>query len=278
MTLTPTDVRGLLDRHGLAPRKSDGQNFLVDPNTVTRLVTAAELEPDDRVVEIGPGLGSMTVALADAVEHVTAIEVDAGLVVALDEVLDGRDDVTVLHADAMDVDVDRLPGRPDRVVANLPYSVATPLVLHVFAGEVVRDAWVMVQREVGERWVAGVGDSAYGAVSVKLALVADVQIGLVVPRSVFWPVPNVDSVMVRATRRPDAPTPAERRWLRTVVDAAFAQRRKTLRNNLRRVFPTAEQALEVAAIDPGLRAEALPPAAFVTLAEGLRTTGGGRTP
>lgn len=280
MTLTPTDVRDLLARHGLAPRKSDGQNFLVDPNTVARIVAAADLAPTDRVVEVGPGLGSMTTALADAVEHVTAIEVDAGLVGALREVLDGRDDVTILHADALALDLDDLPGHPDRLVSNLPYSVATSLLLEAFAGERLRDAFVMVQREVGERWAARVGDPTYGSVSVRLALVADVTFGPAIPRTVFHPVPNVDSVMMRITRRPDALSAEERRSLRPVVDAAFRQRRKTLRNNLRREWgDDGVDALGAAGIDPGLRAQALDPTAFVALGQALaRAVGDGRTP
>lgn len=270
MSLTPTQVRDLLARHGLAPRKSDGQNFLVDANTVTRILDAANLAPDDHVVEVGPGLGSMTTGLADRVAHVTAIEVDAGLVVALREVLGERDDVTVVHADALDLDLDDLDGRPDRLVANLPYSVATPLVLEAFAGDRLRDAWVMVQREVGQRWAARPGDAAYGAVSVKLALVVDVSLDLAIPRTVFHPVPNVDSVMVRLVRRDDALPASARRHLRTVVDAAFTQRRKTLRNNLRRAFgDLAVPALERADVDPGRRAETLSPREFVALGRAL---------
>lgn len=270
MTQTPTEVRHLLARHGLAPRKSDGQNFLVDPNTVERIVTAADLAPTDRVIEVGPGLGAMTMALADVVDHVTAIEVDAGLVGALHEVLDGRDDVTVLHADALAVDLDDLPGHPDRLVSNLPYSVATPLLLEAFAGDRLRDAFVMVQREVGQRWAARAGDPTYGSVSVRLALVADVAFGPAIPRTVFHPVPNVDSVMMRVTRRSQALSAEERRVLRPVVDGAFRQRRKTLRNNLRRDWgEDGVAALEAAGIDPGLRAQALAPADFVALGRAL---------
>lgn len=276
MSLTPTQVRDLLARHGLAPRKSDGQNFLVDANTVTRILDAAHLSHDDHVIEVGPGLGSMTTALADRVAHVTAIEVDAGLVVALHDVLGGRDDVTVVHADALDRDLDALDGAPDRLVANLPYSVATPLVVEAFDGDRLRDAWVMVQREVGERWAARPGDDAYGAVSVKLALVVDVAVELTIPRTVFHPVPNVDSVMVRLVRRPDALSADERRRLRTVVDAAFGQRRKTLRNNLRRVVgDRAVPALEQAGIDPGRRAETVSPSEFVALGRALDAQVGG---
>lgn len=279
MSLTPTQVRDLLDRHGLAPRKSDGQNFLVDANTVTRILDAANLAPDDHVVEVGPGLGSMTTGLADRVAHVTAIEVDAGLVVALREVLGERDDVTVVHADALDLDLDDLDGRPDRLVANLPYSVATPLVLEAFAGDRLRDAWVMVQREVGQRWAARPGDAAYGAVSVKLALVVDVSLDLAIPRTVFHPVPNVDSVMVRLVRRDDALPASARRHLRTVVNAAFTQRRKTLRNNLRRAFgDLAVPALERADVDPGRRAETLSPREFVALGRALDAFADGDQP
>jgi 16S rRNA (adenine1518-N6/adenine1519-N6)-dimethyltransferase len=271
VSLTPSQVTALLSRHGLAPRKSDGQNFLVDPNTVDRIVAAADLRPTDHVLEVGPGLGSMTNALADAVDHVTAIEVDAGLVAALHEVLGGRDDVTVIHADAATIAVDDLPGAPTRLVANLPYSVATPLLLHAFDGEALTDAFVMVQREVGERWAARVGDDGYGAVSVKLALVADVQVALAIPRTVFLPVPNVDSVVVRVVRRADALSADERHEVRRVVDAAFRQRRKTLRNNLRRAFGAeGEVALAAVGLDPSRRAETVDPATFVALARAVR--------
>lgn len=270
MSLTPTEVTDLLRRHGLAPRKSDGQNFLVDPNTVERIVAAAGLGPRDHVVEIGPGLGSMTRPLADVVDHVTAIEVDAGLVGALHEVLGGREDVTVMHADAGALDLDELPGRPTRLVSNLPYSVATPLLLEAFAGEAIVDAFVMVQREVGERWAARVGDPGYGAVSVKLALVAEVEVALAIPRTVFFPTPNVDSVVVRVARRDDALSSAERVALRPVVDAAFRQRRKTLRNNLRRAYGDAgEAALAAVGIDSSRRAETVEPSQFVLLGRAL---------
>jgi 16S rRNA (adenine1518-N6/adenine1519-N6)-dimethyltransferase len=266
VTLTRSEVRDLLGRHGLAPRRSDGQNFLVDPNTVRRIVAASGVGPDDHVIEIGPGLGAMTGELADTAATVTAIEIDAGLATVVADRLADRANLTVVHADAMHVDVDAL-GVGTRVVANLPYNVATPLLLHVFAGTNVADAYVMVQREVAERWVARPGDPAHGAVSIKLALVADLAIDLAIPRTVFWPVPNVDSVMVRAVRRDDAPDPATRAHVGRVVDVAFRQRRKTLRNNLRREWGTAgTAALAAAGIDPGRRAETLSVTEFVRLA------------
>jgi len=263
--LTPTDVARLLREHGLAPRRSAGQNFVVDPNTVRRIVGAADLDPDDEVLEIGPGLGSLTLGLAAAVRRVTAIELDAGFVAVLAEVLDGLDGVEVLHADALATDLAALlGGRRVRAVANLPYNVATPLLFHLLAAPQVVDAYVMVQREVGERWQARVGQPLYAGVSLKLALLADVRVDLAVPRSVFHPVPNVDSVMVRVSRREDAPPAQDYARLAGLVDAAFAQRRKTLRNTLRRVIDPDRlaAAARAAGLDLGARAETLDVAAL----------------
>jgi 16S rRNA (adenine1518-N6/adenine1519-N6)-dimethyltransferase len=271
--LTPTAARELIDRYGLAMRKRDGQNLLIDPNTVRRIVAAAALAPDDVVLEVGPGLGSLTLALAPAVARVVAIEIDAGFVTVLDEVLEGAGDVEVVHADALDVDLAALVGGgPARLVANLPYSVATAVVIEALATAAFTDAFVMVQREVGERWAAGPGDAAYGAVSVKLAVLADVAVTMTIPRAVFLPVPNVDSVMVRLVRRADAPAPQEYARIAAFVDAAFAQRRKTLRNTLRALGPDAE--VEAAAASVGVelsaRAEELDAATLVRLAHALR--------
>lgn len=272
--LTPSDVRRLLDRHGLAPRKADGQNFVVDPNTVRKIVRDADLEPGDTVVEVGPGLGSLTLALSAAVSRVVAIEVDSGLAAVLgDEVLAGLDNVEVVHADALGRPLAELaPGdAPLRVVANLPYNIATPLVFHLLDDPRVSDLFVMVQREVGERWSAGVGDASYGAVSVKLRLVAEVEVAGRVSRNVFVPQPNVDSVMVRIVRRPDAPGPEEAARIAGVVDAAFSQRRKTLRNTLSTIV--ARERVEVALADLGIalnvRAEELDVDRFVALAHRL---------
>jgi 16S rRNA (adenine1518-N6/adenine1519-N6)-dimethyltransferase len=283
--LTPTAARELIDRYGLAMRRRDGQNLLIDPNTVRRIVAAAGLAPDDVVLEVGPGLGSLTLALAPAVARVVAVEIDAGFVAVLAEVLEGAGDVEVVHADALAVDLGALVGGgPARLVANLPYSVATAVVIEALATAAFTDAFVMVQREVGERWAAGPGDDAYGAVSVKLALLADVAITMTIPRAVFLPVPNVDSVMVRLVRRADAPTPEEFARIAAVVDAAFAQRRKTLRNTLRALGTDAEVAAAAASVgvDLSLRAEELDASTLVRLADALRdvipspgTTGGG---
>ncbi|MFN2557993.1 MAG: 16S rRNA (adenine(1518)-N(6)/adenine(1519)-N(6))-dimethyltransferase RsmA [Nitriliruptorales bacterium] len=267
--LTPSAVRRLLVRHNLALRRSAGQNLLVDPNTVRKLVRDSGVGPDDVVLEIGPGLGSLTLALAAHVRRVVAVEIDAGLVRALQEVLGDRSNVSIVHGDALRVHFERLlAGEPARLVANLPYSVATPTVFRALECEAISDLFVMVQREVGERWAARPGDSLYGAPSVKLQLLADVEVVAEVPRSVFYPIPNVDSVTVRMVRRNDAPQPVERRAIVEVVDLAFAQRRKKLRNSMR---PYAhpdrlEGAFAAAGIDPHRRPEELDVTAFRRLA------------
>lgn len=251
---------------------------MVDPNTVRAIVGGARLHPTDHVLEIGPGLGSLTLALAPAVARVTAVELDAGFVAVLADVLDGIDNVEVVHADALAIDVATLaaPGSV-RVVANLPYNVATPLLFHLLASDAVQDLYVMVQREVGDRWQAAVGDALYAGVSLKLALQAEVAVERTVPRSVFHPVPNVDSVMVRVTRRATAPAAADYRRQAALIDAAFAQRRKTLRNTLRAVVPLDRLvvAAEAAGIDLGARAETLDVAALLRLDAALSSESGG---
>jgi 16S rRNA (adenine1518-N6/adenine1519-N6)-dimethyltransferase len=272
--LTPTAARELISAHGLAMRKRDGQNLLIDPNTVRRIVAAAGLRPDDVVLEVGPGLGSLTLALAPAVARVVAVEIDAGFVAVLPEVLDGAGEIELVHADALQVDLAALVGGgPARLVANLPYSVATAIVIEALATGAFTDAFVMVQREVGERWAAGPGDAAYGAVSVKLRVLADVSVVMSIPRAVFLPVPNVDSVMVRLVRRADAPTPETFARLSGVIDVAFSQRRKTLRNTLRALGTDGRiaSAAAVAGVDLAMRAEELDADRLVALAEALRS-------
>ena len=269
--LTPTAARALIDRHGLAMRRRDGQNLLVDPNTVRRIVAAADLHPDDVVLEVGPGLGSLTLGLAPAVARVVAVELDAGFVTALGEVLAGLDNVELHHADALDVDLAALvDGGPARLVANLPYGVATAVVVTAMATGAFTDAFVMVQREVGERWAAAPGTPAYGAVSVRLQALAEVRVALAVPRGVFLPVPNVDSAMVRLRRRPDAPDRIRYARLSRLVELGFAARRKTLRNALAPLDAAAlAAALTSVGVDPGERAERLAPPVLLALADAL---------
>lgn len=271
--LTPTDVRRLLDEHGLAPRKSSGQNFVQDPNTVRRIVEASGVGPDDIVLEIGPGLGSLTIPLVETAKRVVAVEIDNGLARVLEQTFAGDDRITILHADALRTDLAAVvDGGPAVLVANLPYNVATPIVMQALeAGPAIREQYVMVQREVGERWQARVGDPLYSAVSVKIALMAEASIDLTISRNVFHPVPNVDSVMVRITRRDDAPEGPAAARLFEVVDAAFAQRRKTLRNTLRAVADkdTLAAAFDATGIDGSARAETLTPEDFVRLTAAL---------
>lgn len=263
-------MAALLEQHGLAPRKAAGQNFVGDPNTVAAIVADAGIEPTDTVVEIGPGLGSLTLALADAAERVVAVEIDAGLVRALEDVLAEVPNVTVHHGDAMQADLGALAGGPFRCVANLPYNIATPLLLHTLEDERAVDAYVMVQKEVGVRWAAGPGHPLYAGVSVKLQLLADVAVGRSISRHVFTPVPRVDSVMVRCVRR-GALDP----WVRRVVDAAFARRRRTLRNTLQAVAPVevVEAALAALSMTTTARPEQLSPEGFVELAAALLEAG-----
>jgi 16S rRNA (adenine1518-N6/adenine1519-N6)-dimethyltransferase len=247
-----------------------------DPNTVRRIVRAAGLDPADVVLEIGPGLGSLTLGLLDAVRHVTAVEVDPRLADRLAATVaerspDRADRLTVLTADALRLD--RIPDpQPTALVANLPYNVAVPVVLHLLETvPSLRHGLVMVQAEVAERLAAAPGSRAYGIPSVKAAWYADVRRAGAVPRAVFWPVPNVDSGLVRLTRRNPPPLPpgVGREDVFAVVDAAFAQRRKTLRAALAPWAggaARAEQVLRAAGVDPGLRGEALDVEGFARVA------------
>lgn len=250
---TPRALQALMATHGVAPRKAAGQNFLHDANVVRRIVAAANIAANDQVLEIGPGLGSLTLGLAAAARSVVAIEIDAGLVRALREILHGHAHVTVVHADALACDFAAY-GQDLRLVANLPYNTATPLVFHALESPAVRDLFVMVQREVALRWQARCGDPLYSAVSVKLALYGHAEMRFAVPRSVFIPAPNVDSVMVTITRH-DAPLeqPAFAE-LCSLIDLAFAQRRKTLGNTLGKLGP--RDVLTACASRAGIRLDA----------------------
>lgn len=230
------------------------------------------MEAGDRVLEIGAGLGSLTVALAAAGAEVTAVEFDRTLLAALREVAEPWPGVTVLEADAMRIDwASELPGERWKMVSNLPYNVAVPLVAGLLEGvPQIRSFLVMVQREVGERLAAGPGDDAYGAVSVRIAYRAEAEVVRRVPATVFWPRPAVDSVLVRLTRRerPPVTTPPER--LFRVVGEGFAERRKTMRNAVRRLGLSAAEAdlaLARAGLEPNVRAERLSLQDFARLAE-----------
>lgn len=259
--LSPVDVRALLAEHDLRPSRALGQNFLVDPNTARRIARLAEIGPDDRVLEIGPGLGSLTLALAASGAEVRALELDRHLLPALHGVVANAPNVSVEQGDALEHDFAACLGAGRWVcVSNLPYNVATPVVLRLLdeAPQVER-LLVMVQREVAERLASGPGSRAYGAVSVRITYHAEARIVGAVPATVFLPRPKVESSLVRIDRRPkpavDVDDPDA---MFALVRAGFAQRRKMLRRSLRGALGNrVEDVLVGAGIDPGLRAEAL---------------------
>jgi len=258
------------------PRRRWGQNFVVDPNTIARVVRVAGPLTGEVVCEVGPGLGSLTGALLAAGARVVAVEVDPVLAAGLPGLLTGHPGagaLRVVSADAVRVDPGELHvgGVPaTRLVANLPYNAATPIAVHLLRGcPGLTSGVVMVQAEMAARWSAGPGDPAYGSPSVKLAW--DVRVERIgpVPRSAFWPVPEVDSTLVSLTRVPPPGPPELREPTFTVIEAAFAQRRKTLRRALSGLAggpAAAEQWLVTAGIDPALRGEALTVAEFLALA------------
>jgi 16S rRNA (adenine1518-N6/adenine1519-N6)-dimethyltransferase len=268
--LGPTDVRELAARLGIRPTKTLGQNFVHDPNTVRRIVRAADLDPGDVAIEVGPGLGSLTLGLLPAVAHLYAVEIDPVLAAALPETAGHDPKLTVLEGDALKITRDAFPTPPTALVANLPYNVAVPVVLHLLATlPSLRHGLVMVQKEVADRLTAGPGSKIYGVPSAKLAWYADARQAGRVPPSVFWPVPNVDSGLVGFTRHEPPADDVTREDVFAVIDAAFAQRRKTLRAALSGWAGGAAAAAELvraAGIDPGLRGEQLTVAQFARIA------------
>ena len=274
--LGPADVRSLASALGLRPTKQRGQNFVIDANTCRRIVRTAGVGRDDVVVEVGPGLGSLTLALLAEVERVVAIEVDPVLAAALPATVAAyapelTERFELVEADAMRVA--EVPGPPPTaLVANLPYNVSVPVLLHMLALlPSLRHGLVMVQAEVADRLAAPPGSRTYGVPSVKAAWYAEVRRAGAVGRNVFWPAPNVESGLVAWERRDPPPTAADRSQVFAVVDAAFAQRRKTVRGALKAVAPVeqVEAALDHAGVDPGTRGEQLDIAAFARIAEGL---------
>jgi 16S rRNA (adenine1518-N6/adenine1519-N6)-dimethyltransferase len=271
--LGPAEVRDLAARLAVRPTKSLGQNFLHDANTIRRIVRTADLAADDVVLEVGPGLGSLTLGLLPAAKAVLAVEIDPVLAAALPSTVDSRlpayaDRLTVLTADALALAAVPDP-QPTALVANLPYNVAVPVVLELLARlPSLRHGLVMVQAEVADRLTAPPGSKVYGVPSVKLAWYAEARRAGPVPRAVFWPVPNVGSGLVAFTRR-EPPTGAQRAAVFAVVDAAFAQRRKTLRAALAGWAGSparAEEILRAAGVDPGARGEAVDVTAFARIA------------
>ncbi len=276
--LGPAEVRLLAERLDLRPTKQRGQNFVIDPNTVRRIVRDSGITSADVVVEVGPGLGSLTLALLDVADRVVAIEVDEKLAGLLPETVatyapDRADRFEVVAADAMRIT--EVPGPPPTaLVANLPYNVSVPVLLHLLALlPSLEHGLVMVQSEVADRLAAPPGSKTYGIPSVKAAWYAEVRRAGAIGRNVFWPAPNVDSGLVAWTRRDPPATTATREQVFAVVDAAFAHRRKVLRGALRDIAGSAEAAaaaLEAAGVDQLARGESLTVEQFARIAEGLQ--------
>jgi 16S rRNA (adenine1518-N6/adenine1519-N6)-dimethyltransferase len=275
--LGPAEVRSLAAELGVRPTKQRGQNFVIDANTVRRIVRAAGVGPDDCVLEVGPGLGSLTLALLEVADHVVAVEIDDVLASALPATVErfapgraGR--FSLLHGDAMRVR--DLPGPPaTALVANLPYNVSVPVLLHLLQHvPTLRHGLVMVQAEVADRLAAPPGSRTYGVPSAKAAWYAEVRRAGSVGRNVFWPAPNVDSGLVAFTRREPPACRSGREAVFAVVDAAFAQRRKGLRGALRTLAPTDQvaRALAAAGVDPLARGESLDITAFARIADALQ--------
>ncbi len=274
--LGPAEIRALAAALGVRPTKALGQNFLHDANTIRRIVRVAGVSPGELVVEIGPGLGSLTLGLLESGARVVGVEIDALLAGALASTVaahqpDAAGRLTVVHADALQLT--ELPDpQPSALVANLPYNVAVPVVLHLLESlPSVQRGLVMVQAEVADRLAAPPGSRTYGVPSVKAAWYAAAERAGTVPRAVFWPVPNVDSGLVRLTRRapPALPDGVARTDVFTVIDQAFAQRRKMLRSALAAWAGSpaaAEAVLRAAGVDPTARGETLDVTAFARIA------------
>lgn len=268
--LGPAEIRDLAESLDLQPTKKLGQNFVVDGNTVLKIVRVANVEAGDHVLEVGPGLGSLTLGLLGAGATVTAVEIDPRLAGLLPRTVtaaapDAVARLSVIEGDALRVEV---PGEPRRLVANLPYNVSVPVLLHLLETlPSLETVLVMVQAEVGQRIAAAPGSRIYGSPSVKAAWYGDWRLAGTISRQVFWPVPNVDSVLV-GYRRAATPrgTAAERERVFALVDAAFGQRRKMLRQSLAGVLDAPAERLAAAGIDPTARPEQLGVDAFLALA------------
>lgn len=269
-----SDIRRLAEEIGIRPTKTLGQNFVIDGNTIRRIVAAADVGPDETVLEVGPGLGSLTLGLLDAAAAVVAVEIDPVLAARLPETVAqwrpaAADSFHLVQADAMKVT--ELPVQPTALVANLPYNVAVPVVLHLLQHfPSLQHGLVMVQDEVADRLAAGPGSKTYGVPSAKAAWYSRMRKAGVIGMNVFWPAPKIHSGLVSFSRHEPPATSASREQVFAVVDAAFAQRRKTLRAALAGwagSAPEAERCLLAAGVDPTARGEVIDIAAFARIAE-----------
>lgn len=278
---SPSATLAVLKRHGLATKKALGQHFLIDDNAVGRIIELAALSGDETVLEVGPGIGTLTAALCEHAGAIVAVERDADLLPVLAETTAHCPRFALLRADAVQVASEEIAapfGPPVALVANLPYAVAATVVLRFFQElPSLQSATVMVQSEVADRMAASPGSKAYGAYTVKLRLIAEPAGRFQVARGCFLPPPRVDSAVLRLERNPMPGSPQGLTDAARVADAAFAQRRKTVRNSLRSALGVDGAVLDVAltsaGIDGGVRAETLPPDRFVALADALRSAG-----
>lgn len=283
----PTNTLEIIKKYGFGFQKRFGQNFLIDGNVVEKIVREAGITKDDFVLEIGPGIGTMTQILCENAREVAAVEIDKNLIPILAETLAPYDNVSVINEDILKVDVRKLAeekndGRPIKVVANLPYYITTPIIMGLFESHVpLESITIMVQKEVAQRMQVGPGTKDYGALSLAVQFYADAQIVLKVPASCFMPRPNVDSAVIKLVRHEDAPVKVkDEQFMFRVIRAAFNQRRKTLANSLANSSElngsghacTREDvttALEAMGLPAGIRGEALTLAQFGELADRL---------
>jgi 16S rRNA (adenine1518-N6/adenine1519-N6)-dimethyltransferase len=285
-TISAREIRELLAQRNFAPRKSLGQNFLLDRNILEKIARAAELDPGDRVLEIGPGLGALTDWLLEAANRVVAVEYDRGLHSILEERLAGNEKLRLLREDFMEVDLAGLTGGPAedavwKVVANLPYYITTPAIFKLVESEIPWRIMVfLVQKEVADRMVAPPGGKEYGSLSVMLNFYGRVEKVAAVPKTVFYPAPQVDSAIVRIRPEWTEETRVLYPFLHRVVQAVFGQRRKTLLNALTGASLGAKETIGILldrlGIDPGRRGETLTGSEFEALARAVRDLNAGR--
>lgn len=276
---TPSNIQKVLERFNLSAKKSLGQNFLKDPNILRKIVTEAQIDADTVVIEIGPGIGSLTEYLARSAKHVFAFEIDQNLLPVLEYTLDEYDNVTVINQDILTVDYEKfaaeflLEGQSVSVVANLPYYITTPIIMNLLKSSLPTERMVlMMQKEVAERLEARPSTKAYGSLTLAVQYYARAHQLFDVPRTVFSPQPNVDSVMVELIPYRQKPIESSNpEFLDELIRACFSSRRKTIWNNLRSYFsdknlhPLLKESLAAAGIDPARRGESLNLQEFVTL-------------
>ncbi|WP_028274399.1 16S rRNA (adenine(1518)-N(6)/adenine(1519)-N(6))-dimethyltransferase RsmA [Atopococcus tabaci] len=281
---TPKRTQEILEQFGLSAKKSLGQNFLIDTNILHNIVKSAKVDNQTNVIEVGPGIGALTEQLARAAKKVVAFEIDDRLLPVLEETLAPYDNITVLHQDVLKADLDQVaaehfsPDDPLVLVANLPYYITTPIIMHFLESSLKLDSMtVMMQKEVANRISAAPGTKAYGSLSIAIQYYMDAEVAFTVPKTVFRPMPNVDSAIIHLTRK-DKPavTVKDEAFFFAVVRASFVQRRKTLRNNLQTAFGKEEAvkdklaaAFEKSGIDPSRRGETLSLEEFGRLADAL---------